>query len=199
MLCNSYGTPFHHDKDKLKIYFLRRFGNRKSVSIAGKAAVSHDYEAKNGNLLKSTYANGWEVAYTYDNLDRVTEVKASKDGTSYYRFPVRVPIYFKETKYIKTSSKDLVSAVFFGPNDLMVEPYIKIAVGDYNDLCKVQGKDDALAAILCSITHELTHYFQWIKYHELWLSGEKNQYFERQAVYYGRQIVYDYADTREHP
>ena len=151
------------------------FGNRKSVSIAGKAAVSHDYEAKNGNLLKSTYANGWEVAYTYDNLDRVTEVKASKDGTSYYRFPVRVPIYFKETKYIK------------------------IAVGDYNDLCKVQGKDDALAAILCSITHELTHYFQWIKYHELWLSGEKNQYFERQAVYYGRQIVYDYADTREHP
>ena len=105
---------------------------------------------------------------------------------SIYRFPVRVPIYFKETKYIKTSSKDL-------------EPYIKIAVGDYKDLCKVQGKDDALAAILCSITHELTHYFQWIKYHELWLSGEKNQYFERQAVYYGRQIVYDYADTREHP
>ena len=28
-------------------------------------------------------ANGWEVTYTYDNLDRVTEVKASKDGTSY--------------------------------------------------------------------------------------------------------------------
>ena len=53
------------------------------MSIAGKAAVSHDYEAKNGNLLKSTYANGWEVAYTCDNLDRVTEVKASKDGTSY--------------------------------------------------------------------------------------------------------------------
>ena len=59
------------------------FGNRKSVSIAGKAAVSHDYEAKNGNLLKSIYANGWEVTYTYDNLDRVTEVKASKGGSSY--------------------------------------------------------------------------------------------------------------------
>ena len=28
-------------------------------------------------------ANGWEVTNTYDNLDRVTEVKASKDGTSY--------------------------------------------------------------------------------------------------------------------
>ena len=31
------------------------FGNRKSVSIAGKAAVSHNYEAKNGTLLMSTY------------------------------------------------------------------------------------------------------------------------------------------------
>jgi hypothetical protein len=28
-------------------------------------------------------ANGWEGTNTYDNLDRVTEVKASKDGTSY--------------------------------------------------------------------------------------------------------------------
>ena len=28
-------------------------------------------------------ANGWEVTNTYDNLDRVTEVKASKDSTSY--------------------------------------------------------------------------------------------------------------------
>ena len=28
-------------------------------------------------------ANGWEGTNTYDNLDRVTEVKASKDSTSY--------------------------------------------------------------------------------------------------------------------
>lgn len=85
-------VQYTYDKDRLtKIthngfdytFAYDGFGNRKSVSIAGKAAVSHDYEAKNGNLLKSTYANGWEVAYTYDNLDRVTEVKASKDGTSY--------------------------------------------------------------------------------------------------------------------
>ena len=59
------------------------FGNRKSVKIAGTEAVSHTYGDRNGQLLKSTYANGWEVTYTYDNLDRVTEVKASKDGTSY--------------------------------------------------------------------------------------------------------------------
>ena len=53
------------------------------MKIAGTEAVSHTYGDRNGQLLKSTYANGWEVTYTYDNLDRVTEVKASKDGTSY--------------------------------------------------------------------------------------------------------------------
>ena len=57
------------------------FGNRKSVSIVGKAAVSHDYEAKNGNLLKSTYANGWKVAYTYDANDcLIKEVQTTPDG-----------------------------------------------------------------------------------------------------------------------
>ena len=59
------------------------FGNGTDVLIAGTKVISHEYAAKNGNLLKSTYANGWEVTYTYDNLDRVIEVKASKDGSSY--------------------------------------------------------------------------------------------------------------------
>ena len=60
---------------------MRGFGNRKCVSIAGKAAVSHDYEVKNGNLLKSIYANGWEVAYTYDANDcLIKEVQTTPDG-----------------------------------------------------------------------------------------------------------------------
>ena len=59
------------------------FGNGTGVSIAGTKVIGHTYGAKNGTLSKSTYANGWEVTYTYDNLDRVTEVKASKDGSSY--------------------------------------------------------------------------------------------------------------------
>ena len=59
------------------------FGNRKSVKIAGTEAVSHTYGDRNGQLLKSTYANGWEVAYTYDSMDRVTQVKAAKGSSSY--------------------------------------------------------------------------------------------------------------------
>ncbi|MCB6415509.1 hypothetical protein LI221_10615 [Faecalimonas umbilicata] len=56
------------------------------------------------------------------------------------------------------------------------------------------GKDNALAGILHSITHELSHYYQWIKDYDIDI--EKS---ERQAKYYATVIVEDYAETREHP
>lgn len=111
-----------------------------------------------------------------------------------YNFPIRVPIYFKASKYITTLTGEKVSAIFFGPYDKSLEPYIKISVGDYHELLEEVGKDNALAAILHSITHELSHYYQWIK--ECDLDTAKR---ERQAQYYATEILYDYAETREHP
>lgn len=111
-----------------------------------------------------------------------------------YDFPVRIPIYFKSSKYVTTSTGEKCSALFFGPYNKSLEPYIKVSVGDYQDLLKEVGKDNALAAILCSITHELSHYYQWIKDYDILL--EK---CERQAKYYATVIVDDYAETREHP
>ena len=52
-------------------------------------------------------------------------------------------------------------------DDYTVEPYIRVAAGDYLDLCDKWGKDSALTAILLTIGHELTHYFQWINALEL--------------------------------
>ena len=64
-----------------------------------------------------------------------------------------------------------------------------------------KAKDNELAGILCSIGHELTHYYQWITDPQ-WRE-EKNvdeiKKEERQAVYYSRAIVDYYANTREHP
>ena len=111
-----------------------------------------------------------------------------------YDFPMRVPIYFKASKYVTTSKGEKCSAIFFGPYDKTLEPNIKIAVGDYPDLLEKYGKDTALAAILRSITHELSHYFQWIKG-----DFDGSAKVERQAKYYALEIVYDYAETREHP
>lgn len=76
----------------------------------------------------------------------------------------------------------------------MQEPYIKVATGDYEENAERWGKEDALRANLCSIAHELTHYYQWIKRHEEWASGERTDYFERQALYYAEKIVEDYEE-----
>lgn len=111
-----------------------------------------------------------------------------------YFSPVRIPIYIKETEQIKALDGDMVSATFFGPYDLKVEPYARVAVGDYYKLLEKRGKDNALAAILGSIAHELTHYFQWINGIELTLIGE-----DRQATMYAKSILIEYSETREHP
>ncbi len=111
-----------------------------------------------------------------------------------YYFPIRVPVYIKASEFVKTQSGELVSAKFFEPFDKAVEPYITIATGDIKKIEQKHGKDEALAAVLCSLAHELTHYFQWIN--DLDLTDEQS---ERQADYYRKKIVYDYAMTREHP
>ena len=56
------------------------------------------------------------------------------------------------------------------------------------------GQDNALAAILGSIIHELTHYFQWVNDLQLTEIG-----IERQAKNYVKIILSEYAETREHP
>lgn len=77
-------------------------------------------------------------------------------------FPIRVPIYIKKDYQIKTKSRELVSAIFFEPFSKDVEPYIKVASGEYEELKEEGGQDNALSSILASIAHELAHYFQWI-------------------------------------
>lgn len=111
-----------------------------------------------------------------------------------YFFPIRIPIYFKSTSTIKALDGEYVSATFFEPLDKYDEPYIRISTGDYEDMFNRCGQDNALAAILRSIAHELTHYFQWINDVKLTEIGE-----ERQAKSYADFILDEYSETREHP
>jgi hypothetical protein len=131
------------------------------------------------------------------NVD--SEVKrASKEYCNWLRkmycFPIRVPIYIKLKERIKSMNGEYVTGTFLGPYDKFVEPYIRIAAGDYQELLLKRGKDNALAGILSSITHELTHYFQWVNGFEQTYRSE-----EWQATYYSGCLVRIYADTREHP
>lgn len=111
-----------------------------------------------------------------------------------YFFPFRIPVYVKASARIKAKDGDMIPGRIILPYDWRLEPYITVAAGDYDDLLKRRGKDNALAEILFSIAHELTHYFQWINDIELTERG-----MEWQATHYSILILDEYAETREHP
>ncbi|MEH7299994.1 hypothetical protein [Neobacillus drentensis] len=108
-----------------------------------------------------------------------------------FEFPKRVVVYLKNDYQIKNRfTKELVSATFLAPFDKSVEPYIRIATGDYMELLAENGQDDALAAILGSIAHELGHYYQWVDDLELDEEG---------AINNSEYMLDLYAQTRDHP
>lgn len=113
---------------------------------------------------------------------------------SEYVFPMRVPIYVKPTVKIKAMDGEMVYGTCFLPFDRQVEPYIRIATGDYCGKLNGSERDNILGGILETIVHELTHYFQWVNGMELSVIGE-----ERQATNYASRIVDKYAETKEHP
>lgn len=79
-----------------------------------------------------------------------------------YKFPIRVPVYLNQHRRFVTIDGEEVTASFFAPYDSNVEPYIRIASGDYDELVAERGKNDALASYICSLAHEIVHYQQWI-------------------------------------
>jgi hypothetical protein len=101
-----------------------------------------------------------------------------------------VPVYLFPSEQIITMHGERVSASFFAPNDRNEEPFIRIATGDYGQLRKERGRDNALAAFLHSFAHELVHYQQWVA------TGVVS---ERGVVRRATRIVERYALLTDHP
>ena len=92
-----------------------------------------------------------------------------------YEFPIRVPVYLLPGKVILTGDGKAVTASFFAPYSQEVEPFIRIATGDYLELKAARLRDNALAAFITSLSHEVIHYFQWVntgKVHEKGVSTQ---------------------------
>lgn len=102
-----------------------------------------------------------------------------------YNFPIRIPVYIKKDKYIKSSNGELVSALFFGPYDKNEEPYIKIATGDFQELIHECGERNAILNTLKSLAHELQHYYQWY---------DNTEYDEEEAEDGADELIYEYID-----
>jgi hypothetical protein len=107
-----------------------------------------------------------------------------------YAFPIRVPVYLSPRKTITTMHGEQASASCFAPWKPDDEPYIRIATGDYPKLHAERGRDNALASFLVSLSHEVTHYRQWIETGDLWEAG---------VVRRARAMVDRYATTVDHP
>lgn len=61
---NSFCYTFNYDV----------FNNLISSKVGDTALVSNTYSANNGNLTKTTYANGDYIQYTYDKYDNITKL-----------------------------------------------------------------------------------------------------------------------------
>ena len=107
-----------------------------------------------------------------------------------FDFPIRVPVYLRPEEILVTLDGEDASATFFAPWDRDVEPYIRIATGDYPDMRRQRGRDNALASILCSVSHEVLHYRQWVETGDIW---------ERGVARRAGALVVRYAATVDRP
>lgn len=109
---------------------------------------------------------------------------------SNYSFPIRVPVYLLATERLTTIDGKRGTASCFAPFDRNVEPYIRIATGDWRARRKELNRDDCLAGYLNSLSHEVVHYQQWISTGRMW---------ERGVVRKAQAMVNRYALTVDHP
>lgn len=108
-----------------------------------------------------------------------------------YYFPLRVNVYVRSRYRIKAMDGDMCCGTFwYMPDDYTINPYVRIATGDYEDMCANLGEEYAMYNILYTLAHELTHYFQYINSLKLTPRG-----MERQANNYAYFILEEYEDV----
>jgi hypothetical protein len=107
-----------------------------------------------------------------------------------YDFPIRLPVYLLPGETFVTREGERVTASFFAPDRRDVEPYARIATGDYPKVKRQRGRDDALAAFICSLSHEVLHYRQWMATERTSESG---------IVREARRLLRQYSSTVRRP
>jgi hypothetical protein len=105
-------------------------------------------------------------------------------------FPIRVNVYLSALPFIIAKNGEKCTGLIWIPDATDRFPYIRIATGDFELQMKKLGRDNALAGHLCTLSHELIHYWQWIETDDLWELG-----VSRKAA----RLVDQYAQTTNHP
>lgn len=105
-------------------------------------------------------------------------------------FPVRVTVYLSPRKMLLTRAGDSAQSILRVPTDRRESAHILIAAGDWNELLRERGRDNALAAYLHVLSEEIVFYRQWI---------ERKQPARRAAERKGEALVRAYAKCVDRP
>ena len=127
-------------------FYYDGFGNTDSVEIGGSEIISYDYNSYNGKLKTVTYASGFVVKYTYDELENLSEVWYNDGGEDYlaykYLYNAYGQIYRFENHlsnvhiiYDYDASNRLIGYVEYGAEDMVNHFAVTYS---YNDDSRVQ-------------------------------------------------------------
>jgi hypothetical protein len=85
---------------------------------------------------------------------------------------------------------DDVETSLFMPWARTLEPYIRIATGDYSEIRRERGRDNALAVYLHVLTLQVLHYREWVE-----TGDSSNRGKDARAT----RLVEKYAKTVDRP
>ena len=105
---NGFNYTFAHDG----------FGNSTGVNVGTQNLITNAFAPGNGNLLSSTYGNGFVLGYGYDSYNRVTSI--TKNGAAAYQY-----IYDARGNLAKsidkTSGSDVTTEFSYDLNDRLTK------------------------------------------------------------------------------
>lgn len=104
-----------------------------------------------------------------------------------YDFPLPLDINITEAKFVYNSiTVEKVFGTFYAPFDKEERSRIKISTGDFAQLMKLHGKEDAIFYILETISHEVQHYYQWV---------DDLDFDEEDAEYGATELTAEYMES----
>lgn len=80
---NHLLTGIHHGTKHYKLTY-DNFLNTKEIKINNQNLITNEYEENNGNLLHSTYGNGNQISYEYDEFNRIKKIHKKNQSYSYF-------------------------------------------------------------------------------------------------------------------
>lgn len=156
----------------------KRRGRRPTTSRRRSSA----FDAKGGGLRLDLRQSSSEV--------RLAVIRFARWLRRFHSFPRRVTLRLESSKTLRTIDGREVTASFFAPDVATWVPLMRVAVGDYRELKSRRGRDNALAAIIVSISHEVIHYQQWVS---------TGSFTERNVRRDALRMLRAYERTVDHP